>query len=61
MLMFPYFSALYLFVIGLIIVNTVTCYIGLVMFASYHDCDPLRTQVSLNTEHISFNFTVMKL
>ncbi|KAJ9575568.1 hypothetical protein L9F63_007576 [Diploptera punctata] len=37
-------TALYIFVVGLMVVNTITCYIGLVMFASYHDCDPLKTQ-----------------
>ncbi|PSN54821.1 hypothetical protein C0J52_02922 [Blattella germanica] len=37
-------SALYLFVIGLVLVNFITCYIGVVMFAAYHDCDPLKTK-----------------
>lgn len=34
--------------IGLIIVKLITVFTGLIMFAKYHDCDPLLTKVTIN-------------
>lgn len=41
----PFARALWLFICGNIIFLAMTGYCGLLIFATYHDCDPLTTKV----------------
>ncbi|KAJ4433288.1 hypothetical protein ANN_15547 [Periplaneta americana] len=44
--------SLVIFVVGLVFINLVTCFIGMLMFAAYHDCDPLKTKGIPRTDQI---------
>lgn len=41
-------QACFIFTAGLILVHVCTFYNGLLIFANYHDCDPLTTGVTKN-------------
>lgn len=38
-------QALWIFIFGVVILMSMCCYNGLLIFATYHDCDPLATKV----------------
>ncbi|XP_005188094.2 sodium-coupled monocarboxylate transporter 1 [Musca domestica] len=40
------------FTLGIVIINILTMYNGLVMFANYHDCDPLSTKLAKNKDQM---------
>ena len=40
------FRALWVSCVGLILVFSINFYTGMIMYAAYHDCDPLRSNVS---------------
>lgn len=48
-------QALWIFIFGVVILMSMCCYNGLLIFATYHDCDPLTTKVK-NTFNIFYDF-----
>lgn len=38
--------ALWLFIAGVLVLLSICCYSGLLIFATYHDCDPLTTRLA---------------
>jgi hypothetical protein len=43
--MYVSYRSLILLAIELIVITTISCYTGLLIFANYHDCDPITSQV----------------
>lgn len=41
--------AVWFFVVGVLLLIGLCCYCGLLIFATYHECDPLTTKVFNNT------------
>lgn len=37
-------KSLVLFTIGIFIIKTISCFTGLIIYATYHDCDPLKSK-----------------
>ena len=57
-----YFSALLLAVIGMVVVVSLACLAGLVMYANYANCDPLTlTSVKSSDQVIFFNYCFFSL
>lgn len=48
-LIFSLRRALWLFIFGVLLILGMCCYCGLLIYATYHDCDPLTTKVSLKS------------
>jgi len=46
------FSSLILFAFMLIAVTCISCFTGLVLYATYYDCDPVKSQVRYLLYHI---------
>lgn len=42
----PHFRALWIFIIGVTFFILICCYSGLLVYATYHDCDPLTTKLA---------------
>lgn len=53
-------QALWIFVIGIVILMCMCCYNGLLIFATYYDCDPLTTKVRCDITFF-YNILIMHL
>lgn len=40
------YSALWLFILGVLVLLAMCCYCGLLIYATYHECDPLTTKLA---------------
>ncbi|KAJ9575571.1 hypothetical protein L9F63_007579 [Diploptera punctata] len=45
-------QSLVFFVMGIIFIKTITCFIGMLIFATYHNCDPLKTKAITKTDQL---------
>lgn len=41
-----------LYIIGIVLILLMCCYIGLLIFATYHDCDPLTTKLATSNDQV---------
>jgi hypothetical protein len=48
--------AITLFCIGFVVIMSLNCFTGLVMYAHYHDCDPIKLKVYVHVWHVFFHF-----
>ncbi len=51
-------KALITYIIGISLILLVCCYNGLLIYASYHDCDPLQTKLSVEKDQLLPLFVV---
>lgn len=41
-----------LYIVGIVIILSMCCYIGLLIYATYHDCDPLTTKLATSNDQV---------